>query len=495
MLRDVDLISIQEVRNAVSQATVAQQKYATFTQREVDRIVEEIAKAAFEKAEYLAILAVNETQMGVIEHKKIKNELASQGVFDAIRKEKTVGMICEYPKEQQVEIAYPYGVIAAVSPVTNPTATAIYKTLIALKTQNAIVFSPHPSAANCTIAALEICNEAAMRAGAPEGLIGWVKHPTLKGTEELMKHKEIQLILATGGSGLVKAAYSSGKPAYGVGPGNVPVYIDKTANVKRAVQQIIMSKSFDNSTLCSTEQAIVVHKDIKDQVIQELKRNDAFLLDGRQKEQVAKIISPIPRTLNSKIVGKPATFIAQLASIKVPTTTRVLIAEENQIGKEFPFSIEKLSPILGLYTVDSHEDAIDVCKRLLDVGGRGHSLAIHAHDDQFVRNFAIQMPVSRILVNTLSSAGAAGGTTSLTPAFTLGCGSYGGNITSDNISVQHLVNKKRIAYGIKDIDIPLPRHPQNIQIVNKEEATKAIENYDATVIEKIVNEIIGKLNI
>lgn len=495
MVRDEDLISIQEVRDAVAKATQAQRAYMTFSQQQVDQIVERVAKEAYKRAEQLAVLAVNETQMGVVEHKIIKNELASKGVFEAIHQEKTVGIISENPLEKQLEIAYPFGVIAAVTPVTNPTATAIYKTLIALKTQNAIVFSPHPTAKKCTIAALEICREAALSAGAPEGLIGWVEHPTLKATEALMQHKDIQLILATGGAGLVKAAYSSGKPAYGVGPGNVPVYIDQTADVKRAVQLIVESKSFDNSTLCSTEQAIVVHRDVKQQVIQQLQTNGAALLDPAQKEKVAKIISPIPRTLNPKIVGKPATFIAQLAAIDVPSHTRVLVAEEDRLGKEFPFSMEKLSPILGLYTVNSREEAAQVCKGLLDVGGRGHSLAIHADDEPFVKQFAIQMPVSRILVNTLSSAGAAGGTTSLIPAFTLGCGAYGGNITSDNISVQHLINKKRVAYGIKELTVPKPQHAQNLLSVNEQVNEQSLKTPDETIIRTIVEEVLNKLNI
>ncbi|MGG2081070.1 aldehyde dehydrogenase family protein [Lysinibacillus pakistanensis] len=495
MIKDQDLLSIQEARDAVMAASSAQKKFSSFSQEQVDRIIEAIAQAAFEQAENLAILAVTETQMGVIEHKKIKNELASKGVYESIRNEKTIGIIQEDSVAQQIEIAYPYGVIAAVSPVTNPTATAIYKTLIALKAQNAIVFSPHPTAVNCTIEALKICQQAAVRAGAPEDLIQWIAHPTLKGTEALMQHKDVQLILATGGSGLVKAAYSSGKPAYGVGPGNVPAYIDRTANIARAVQQIMDSKSFDNSTICATEQAIVVHQDVKDQVMIALANNGAVLLKGADKEKLAKVISPVPRTLNSKIVGKPATVIAKMANINVPSSTRVLVAEEHLIGKEHPFSMEKLSPILGIYTANSHEDAVSICQQLLDVGGRGHSLAIHAQDERFVKEFAAQMPVSRILVNTLASVGAAGGTTSLMPSFTLGCGAYGGNITSDNISARHLINKKRVAYGIKELSIPKPQHPKNIQDTSPSFQVNEEAQWNATMIQKIVEEIVTKLSV
>ncbi len=492
MVKDQDLLSIQEARDGVAAAALAQKKYTSFTQEQVDLIIEAIAHEAYKQAENLAIRAVTETKMGIIEHKKMKNQLASQGVFESIRQEKTVGIIQDDRVTKQVEIVYPFGVIAAVTPVTNPTATAIYKTLIALKAQNAIVFSPHPSAVNCTIEALKICQQAAIRAGAPDGLIQWITHPTLKGTEELMRHRDVQLILATGGSGLVKAAYSSGKPAYGVGPGNVPVYIDRTADVKEAMKRIIDSKSFDNSTICATEQAIVVHQEVKAQVMAALAENGAILLSGQDKEKLAKVISPIARTLNSQIVGKPATLIANMASINVPSHTRVLVAEEHAIGKEYPFSIEKLSPILGLYTAYSREEAAKICRQLLDVGGRGHSLAIHAQDEDFVKAFAAQMPVSRILVNTLASVGAAGGTTSLTPSFTLGCGAYGGNITSDNISARHLLNKKRVAYGVKELTIPQPQHPQNIQATSIQ--AKADVPLDRITIEKIIEEVLTKLN-
>lgn len=495
MIKDQDLLSIQEVRDAVVEAAEAQKVYASYSQQQVDAIVQAIAEEAYRQAEHLAVLAVTETKMGVIEHKKIKNELASKGVYASICHEKTVGVVHEDPTAKQIEIAYPYGVIAAVSPVTNPTATAIYKTLIALKAQNAIVFSPHPTAVNCTIEALKICHEAAVRAGAPAGLIRWVAHPTIKGTEALMQHKNIQLILATGGSGLVKAAYSSGKPAYGVGPGNVPVYIDHTANVARAVQQIIDSKSFDNSTICATEQAIVVHQDVKAQVMTALAQNGATIVTGEDRLKLAQVISPVPRTLNTQIVGKPAINIAKMAQIQVPASTRVLVAEEQYIGKEHPFSMEKLSPILGLYTAHSQEEAIRLCQQLLDVGGRGHSAAIHAENDQFVKEFSIQMPVSRILVNTMASVGAAGGTTSLTPSYTLGCGAYGGNITSDNITARHLINKKRVAYGIKELAVPKPQHPQNIQQPAVAVNTGEDVTIDPAMIRKIVEDIVSKLTV
>ncbi|PLR80589.1 acetaldehyde dehydrogenase [Bacillus canaveralius] len=453
---DYDLKSIQEMREAVRRANEAILKFQEFSQEQVDRIVKNMAEAAYQASESLARLAVDETGMGVVEHKKIKNELGSMGVYEAIKDQKTVGVIRTDPVKKITEVAYPFGVIACIIPTTNPTSTAIFKTLISLKAQNGIVVSPHPSAVNCTVEALKICNEAAVEAGAPEGLIGWITTPTMAAATQLMQHHDINLILATGGGGLVRAAYSSGKPAYGVGPGNVPVYIDKTANVNKAVKMIVDSKTFDNGTICATEQSIVVHRNIKEITIRELKNNGAYFLNEAEKAKVENIISPVKGKLNPAIVGRTAETIAEMAGIEVPNGTRILISEENRIGKDIPFSIEKLSPIFALYTADDVEEAKTICLALLNLGGRGHSLSLHSNDETVVNMFGIEMPVSRILVNTLASIGAAGATTGLTASMTLGCGSYGGNITSDNITAHHLINIKRIAYGIKDVSIPKP---------------------------------------
>ena len=463
MEMDADLQSIQEMRIAVERAKKAQQQFLAFSQQQIDRIVQSVAEAAFSKSEYLARLAVEETKMGIAEHKKIKNELGSRGVYESIKHVKTVGVIREDVKHKILEIAYPYGVIAAITPTTNPTSTAIYKTLIALKSQNSIVFSPHPTAAGCTVEALKICREAALAAGAPEGIIGWISRPSMAATTELMKHRDVDLILATGGGGLVRAAYSSGKPAYGVGPGNVPVYVDKTADVKKAVKMIVDSKRFDNSTICATEQAMVVHSRIKSMVLDELRDSHVYLLNSEEKAKVASVISPAPGKINPGIVGKPAVYIAKLAGIAVPDGTGILLAEEEGIGKDYPFSLEKLSPVLALYTAEGEEEAVTICEGLLNIGGRGHSFSIHTKDERQVKRFAEKMPVSRMLVNTLASIGAAGGTTGLTPSFTLGCGSYGGNITSDNITVHHLMNTKRVAYGIKEVQIPYPEERETVR--------------------------------
>ncbi|GMB09479.1 acetaldehyde dehydrogenase (acetylating) [Thermolongibacillus altinsuensis] len=501
---DHDLQSIQEMRDAVKRAKEAQQKYLSYTQEQVDEIVKRVADATFSKSLELAKMAVEETGMGIIEHKKIKNEVASRAVYESIKNEKTVGIIKEDKINKVIEVAYPFGVIAGIIPTTNPTSTAIFKTLIALKTRNAIVISPHPRAVNCTIEALKISLKEAVEAGAPEGIIGWISKPSMSATSELMKHRDVDLILATGGGGLVRAAYSSGKPAYGVGPGNVPVYIEKTAHVAKAVKMIVDSKTFDNGTICATEQAIIVDQNIKQMAIRELKNNGAYFLNEEEKAAVEKIISPTLGTLNPNIVGQSAEKIANMAGISVPAETRLIIAEETRVGKDVPFSIEKLSPIFPLYTANSYEEAKELCLKILNLGGRGHTLSLHTNDDEIAKDFALEMPVSRVLVNTLSSIGAVGATTELIPSLTLGCGSFGGNITSDNITARHLINIKRMAYGTKEVSLPKPSQSINVNLENKkkqyveeiiEEVVKKMkpqEKVDSAVISKLVNEIINK---
>ncbi|PTX64644.1 acetaldehyde dehydrogenase [Melghirimyces profundicolus] len=447
---DKDLLSLQEMRNAVERAKSAQKKLEAYSQEKIDAIIRAISEKSYQSAEVLAEMAVSETGRGVVEHKKVKNQFVSKDVYKSIQSTQTVGVIREDPENRIVEVASPFGVIAAVVPVTNPTSTAIYKTMIALKTRNAIVVSPHPSAARCTVETLKICAEAAVAAGAPEGTIGWVSRPTLEATQQLMKHPDVNLILATGGSGLVRAAYSSGKPAYGVGPGNVPAYIERSADVPRAVRQIIDSKSFDNGTVCASEQAILVDKNIKQMVLRELRNQGVYILNGEEKKKVEAVISPAGKGLNAQIVGLSAGKIAEMAGITVPGTCKVLLAEEDRIGKDVPFSIEKLSPILALYEVEDWKEASRLSIMLLDLGGKGHSFSIHSNDEEVIRNMALEIPVSRLLVNTGSTFGAIGATTELKPAMTLGCGSFGGNITSDNLTVQHLMNTKRLAYGTKE---------------------------------------------
>lgn len=476
MTLDSDLRSIQEMRIAVNAAKQAQKELESFSQSRIDEIVKAISNAAFKQAEKLARLAVEETGIGVVEHKKIKNEVCAKDVYESIKDIKTVGIVNRIPTKKMVEIASPFGIIAGIVPVTNPTSTAIFKSLIAIKARNAIVFSPHPTAARCTVEAAKICAEAAVAAGAPEGIIGWISTPTMDATEQLMKHRDIHLILSTGGSGLVKAAYSSGKPAYGVGPGNVPVYIEKSANVQKAVRLIVDSKTFDNGTICASEQAVVVDKSIREMAIRAFKDNGSYVLNDEEKKLMESVISPTLGKLNPKIVGKSAAHIANLAGITVPKGTKLLIAEEQQINKRAPFSIEKLSPILALYQVEDETEALKVCTALLELGGKGHTLAIHSNDEQLVQSFAIHSPVSRIVVNTPSALGAVGASTALKPSMTLGCGTFGGNITSDNLTVSHLMNVKRVAYGIKDIQVPEPKQEASFEKANIDQIIEEVLN-------------------
>lgn len=480
VLADNDLLAIQEMREAVRTAKKAQIEYMNYSQEQVDEIVKAVADAAYSKSLDLAKLAVEETGMGVVEHKKIKNEVGSKAVYEWIKDEKTVGIINEDREKKIVEIAAPFGVVAAIIPTTNPTSTAIFKALIALKTRNAIVASPHPYAVQCTIEALKICQEAAVKAGAPRGIIGWLSYSSMEATQALMKSPDIHLILATGGGGLVRAAYSSGKPAYGVGPGNVPVYIEKTANIQKAVPMIVDSKSFDYGTICATEQAIVVDRNIASVVMRELKNNGAYVLNEEEKKRMEKVISPIPGRVNPKIVGKSPAYIAGLAGMQIDDSVRILVGEETEIGKDIPFSLEKLSPIFAFYKADDTKHAKELCGRLLDLGGRGHTLSIHTENDGIAREFSLDLPVSRILINTLSSIGAVGGTTGLAPSMTLGCGTFGGNITSDNITARHLINVKKMAYGIKNVPIP------NGGLHKVENASRHVDTETSKIVKKVV---------
>ncbi|MBB5324936.1 acetaldehyde dehydrogenase (acetylating) [Anoxybacillus tepidamans] len=450
MIRDIDLQSIQEVRDYLEQAKSAQKIIEKMTQSEIDKIVENMAKAAREEAERLAAMAVEETGFGKVADKVVKNLFAANDVYNAIKDMKTVGVIRRDEQNRVWEVAHPVGIVAAIVPSTNPTSTAIFKSLIAVKARNAIVFSPHPSAAKCTAEAAKIMQEAAERAGAPKGLISCITQPTLAATNELMRHKLTDVILATGGMAMVKAAYSSGKPAYGVGPGNVPVYIHESANIAKAVQQIIQSKTFDNGTICASEQALIVEESIKAQVVSELKKQGAYFLTEEEKQKVASIIM-VNGALNAKIVGKSPQVIAEMAGIEIPSDAKLLVAEETNVGKEYPFSVEKLSPVLAFYTVKGMEEASAIAVALLELGGLGHTLGIHAEDEKVVEAFTIDKPVSRVIVNSGTTFGGIGATVAIQPSLTLGCGSFGNNITSDNIGAQHLLNIKRVAFGIREM--------------------------------------------
>ncbi len=454
-MRDRDLLSIQEVRELVARAAEAQKKFASFSQEQVDVIVDACAAAATEAGEQLARLAVEETGYGNVADKIIKNRVGSVEVPKAIRGMKTVGVIRHDKEKGIVEVASPVGVVAAIIPCTNPTSTAIYKTLIALKARNAVVLSPHPSAIRCICATATLLERAATRAGAPEGLIGCAQSSTMQGTQELMRHRDVGVILATGGAGLVRQAYSSGKPAYGVGPGNVPAYIERTANVKKAVADIIAGKTFDYGTICSSEQHMVADEAIAALALEECRNQGAYFLSSEEAARLgALILDPVRHVPNAKIVGKPATMLAEMAGIQVPDATRVLIARltPDQVGRDFPLSAEKLSPVLAFYPVADTRAAIELCTRLLRFGGAGHTAAVHTQNEAVAREFGAAVPAFRVCVNTSAVHGSIGYSTNLFPAMTLGCGSPGGNITSDNIGPQHLMNVKRIAWESRRIE-------------------------------------------
>jgi len=496
-LRDRDLISIQEARELSARAATAQKKFAEFSQEQVDAIVEACAKAATENAEPLARAAVEETGFGNVPDKIVKNTLAAVNVPRAIRGLRTVGILREDREKGIVEVASPIGVVAAVIPSTNPTSTAIYKILISIKARNAIVLSPHPSAINCICRAAVLMERAALTAGAPEGLIQCMGHTTLEGTRELMRRPEVGVILATGGTGLVRAAYSSGKPAYGVGPGNVPAFIERTADVRKAVADIIAGKTFDYGTICSSEQAIVAEESVRERVLEECRKQGAYFLSAEEIEKLSRVVFlPGSHTPNTQIVGRAATVIAGMAGIQVPPATRVLIArlEPQQVGREFTLSAEKLSPILAFYAVENLAAGIALCRRLLEFGGLGHTCAIHSQDRAAILKFGEAMPAFRVVVNSASVHGSIGYSTNLFPAMTLGCGAPGGNITSDNIGPQHLMNVKRIAWearGVEHRTVPADQRmagaanssaPRAVQSeVSMSAATKSVPAPEASV--------------
>jgi acetaldehyde dehydrogenase (acetylating) len=450
---DKDLASISEARTLVRRAKAVAPVLAEFSQERIDAIVDAMAAAATPHAEALARLACEETGYGVVADKIQKNLFASEKIYTFIRPMKTVGVIRRLDDRKVVEIAEPFGVVAAIVPTTNPTSTALYKILISMKARCPIVISPHPSAVRCITRSAELMNEAARRAGAPEGAINWMSTVTLEGTQELMKARETAVILATGGMGLVRAAYSAGKPAYGVGPGNAPAYIERSADVAKAVDDIVTGKTFDNGLLCSSENSVVCDAPLVDEVKRQFVANGAHFLSRSEIDVLGKLLVTPQRLPNPALVGKPATFIAQQAGITVPAGTRVLIAELAGVGRDYPLSIEKLCPVLSFYAVADWKEGCERCIQILRYGGMGHTMSIHSRNEDVILQFGLKKPAFRIVVNTPTTLGSIGLTTSLDPSMTLGCGGWGGNITSDNIGPQHLLNIKRLAYETS----PAPR--------------------------------------
>ena len=453
---DRDLASIHEARTLARRAKLAQSTLAELSQEQIDAIVDAMAAAAAQHAEASARAAVEETGYGVVADKVQKNLFAAQAVHRFIRPLKTVGVIRRDEARKVLEIAEPFGVVAAVVPSTNPTSTAIYKILIAIKARCAIVLSPHPAAARCITDIATRMIEAATRAGAPDGAISVMQTVTLEGTQELMRHRDVAVILATGGMGLVRSAYSAGKPAYGVGPGNAPAYIERSADVTKAVRDIVTGKTFDNGVLCSSENSVVTDAAVAASVRKEFAAQGAHFLTPEEIDAVGRVLVSPQRLPNPALVGKSAPAIAKAAGLDVPASTRVLIAELAGVGRDFPLSIEKLCPVLSFYVVKDWREGCERCKQILRYGGMGHTMSIHSNDEAVILEFGLKKPAFRIVVNTPATHGSIGLTTGLDPAMTLGCGGYGGNITSDNISPLHLLNVKRLAYEIK----PAPRLEQ-----------------------------------
>ena len=447
-LEDNGAKSIDDLNVIIDRVKSAQEVLATYNQEQVDRIFEAVAIAANKNRIPLAKMAVAETGMGIVEDKVIKNHFAAEEIYNKYRHARTCGVIERDATNGLTKVAEPLGVIAGVIPTTNPTSTVIFKTLIALKTRNGIIFSPHPRAKKCTIETAKILQEAAVAAGVPKNIIGWIEEPSIDLTQHLMSHEGISMILATGGPGMVKSAYSSGKPALGVGAGNTPAIIDETADIKMAVSSVLMSKTFDNGMICASEQSIIVHKDVYDEVKKELEYRGAYILNKKEKEKVAKTIIQNGK-LNAAIVGQPAFKIAELAGVKVPENTKVLVGEVEKIGVEEEFSYEKLSPVLAMYKADTFEDAVSDAAELIHFAGRGHTSVLYTaeHNADRITHFSNMLDTGRILINTPASQGGIGDLYNfrLDPSLTLGCGSWGGNAASENVGVKHLINIKNVA--------------------------------------------------
>lgn len=443
---DKDLSSIQEARDLVHAAHEAWKTWSRTSQADVDRVCAAMADAGYHASERLGRMAQEETGYGVAAHKKLKNEFGSRVVWESIRDLKTVGVLRNDPNRRIYEIAWPMGIVAALIPSTNPTSTAFNKALISVKARNAIVVSPHPSAVRCTYEAVQTMATAAECAGAPKGLIGCMQQISLPGTQELMAHRHTAIILATGGIGMVRAAHSTGKPAYGVGPGNVPVYVDRSADVEKAARYIVASKAFDYSTICATEQSVIADRPIAGRLAELMQAEGAYFADPRETEALRRTVFHQDGSMNTAVVGKSAAHVACHAGFRAPNGTRVLVTPLHKTGKEEPLSHEKLTTVLGWYEVDGWEHGCEVSISIIEAGGRGHTQIIYARDDKVILAFGLEKPVFRILVNTMGTLGAIGFTTGVMPSMTLGSGGVGGAITGDNISACHLINIKRLAY-------------------------------------------------
>ena len=448
---DKDLSARQEARDLCIRAEKAQQILAKMPQEKLDAITQAIAGVFSAAAQELAEMAVRETGFGNVEDKVTKNRFASETVLEAIRDMKTVGVLSVNEREKIWQIGVPVGVIAAIVPSTNPTSTICYKAMIALKAGNAIVFSPHPKALQCSLRAAKIVAEAAEKAGAPAGCIGCLSLASMAGCQELMAVPQVKLILATGGPAMVRSAYSSGKPAIGVGAGNGPAYIHHSADVKQALACILRSKNFDYGTVCASEQSIIVEKSMEETVRSTAKAMGFYFMSTDEAGKLAKLLFKPNGALNPDIVGKPAMKLAQMAGFGVPADTKILVAREQEAGPTRPYSMEKLCPVLAFFVMDSEDAVLAKAVEVLTHEGSGHTFAMHCNDETVVRKFALQIPVSRFPVNTPAALGGIGATTGLFPALTLGCGAVGGSSTSNNISPLDLINIRRVAWDLDKI--------------------------------------------
>ncbi len=437
----------KEIEKLVDKAQAALDEFMGFDQDKIDNIVKEMAMAGLDEHMKLAKMAIEETDKGIYEDKTIKNMFATEYVYHSIKYDKTVGVISENEFEDYVEVAEPVGIVAAVTPVTNPTSTTMFKSLIAIKTRNPIIFAFHPSAQKCSAEAARIVRDAAISAGAPENCIQWIEQPSIEATQQLMNHPKVAMVLATGGAGMVQSAYSTGKPALGVGPGNVPCYIEKTVDVKRAATDLIMSKTFDNGMICASEQAVIVDKDISKEFEKFMKENNCYFLNEEETKKLEKTaIDELKCAMNPQVVGQPPYKIAKLAGFEVPVDTKILIAKLKGVGPKYPLSREKLSPILAYYIVDGWEQGIKVAEEMVEFGGLGHSAVIHSEDEKVIDEFATRIKAGRLIINSPSTHGAIGDIYNTNmPSLTLGCGSFGKNSTTANVSAVNLINKKRVA--------------------------------------------------
>ena len=485
---DADLRSIQQARDLALKAKEAMREFRFASQEKVDRICEAMVAAAMREAERLGQMAHEETGFGYSAHKRLKNEFAAQGVWDSIKDVPTCGVLRRDEPSKVVEIGAPVGVLCALTPSTNPTSTAIFKILIGVKARNGVVIAPHPSAARCTAEAVRVMVEAGVGAGMPEGLVSCLSELSLQGTNELMNHHAIAMILATGGPGMVKAAHSRGKPALGVGPGNVPAYVDRSADVDRAAQMIVESKSFDCSTICATEQVVIADQPVAERLKQQMQSYGAHWLSRAEAEQLASRMFRPNGMMIADYVGRTPQRLGELAGIQVPASARILVADLDGVGPEFPLSREKLTTVLGFMTVDGWRAGCERAMQLLTFGGDGHSVVIHSEDEESILAFGTEKPAFRVLVNTWGSLGAVGSTTGLRPSLTLAPGGLGGAVVSDNITVEHVLNIKRLAYHLRDAPPVARAHGGRLS-----SGTEPRQPEDSDLVERVVRLVMQEM--